>query len=120
VSIRFSPATALTQLHIDTNYSWPGVAVAVAGEVDLATAPVLRDRLVNALQEQNAAVLDVDLGGVTFLDCAGISALVAARNTAVQAGRQMWVTYPQPIVRRILELTGLLDVLTAPIDEPPR
>jgi len=28
----------------------------------------------------------------------------------------MWVTRPQPIVRRVLDLTGLLGVLTAPID----
>jgi len=83
-----------------------------------ATGHLLRDRLLDVLREQAPAVLNVDLGGVTFLDCTGISALVAARNAAVQAGRQMRVTRPQPIVGRVLEVTGLLDVLTAPIDQP--
>jgi hypothetical protein len=30
----------------------------------------------------------------------------------------MRVSHPQPIVGRVLEVTGLLDVLTAPIDQP--
>jgi anti-anti-sigma factor len=89
----------------------------VIGEVDLATAPVLRDQLLGVLHDYNPDLLDVDLGGVTFLDCAGIGALVGVRNAAVQAGRQMRVTHPQPIVRRILEVTGLLGVLTAPTDQ---
>ncbi|HEU4421123.1 MAG TPA: STAS domain-containing protein [Pilimelia sp.] len=111
--------TALTQLHIDTSWPSPATArVAVVGEVDLATAYLLRDRLLGVLREQAPAVLDVDLAGVTFLDCTGISALVAVRNAAVHAGRQMRVSHPQPIVRRVLDVTGLLGILTAPIDQP--
>jgi anti-anti-sigma factor len=119
MSTKLSPMTALAQLRIDTSCPLPATArVAVVGEVDLATAPGLRDRLLSVLHEQNPAVLDVDLAGVTFLDCTGLSALVAVCNAAVQTGRQMRVTHPQPIVRRILEVTGLLGVLTAPIDQP--
>lgn len=113
-----SPATALTQLHLDTSRPTPSTArVAVAGEVDLATAHLLRDRLLNVLREQAPAVLDVDLARVTFLDCTGISALVAVREATLQAGHQMRVSQPQPIVRRVLEVTGLLDLFTAPIDQ---
>lgn len=90
----------------------------MVGEVDLATATALCDRLLSVLHDHIPAVLDVDLAGVTFLDCAGLGALVAVRNAAVQAGSQLRVTHPQPIVRRVLEVTGLLGVLTAPIDQP--
>lgn len=119
MSTKFSPVTALAQLRIATTCPSPTTArVAVVGEVDLATATALRDRLLSVLHDHTPAVLDVDLAGVTFLDCAGLRALVAGRNAAVQAGRQMRVTHPQPIVRRVLEVTGLLGVLTAPIDQP--
>ena len=119
MSTTLSPVTTLTQLHIDTSWPSPSTArVAVVGEVDLATAHLLRDRLLGVLREHAPAVLDVDLGGVTFLDCTGISALVAARNAAVHIGGHMRVSHPQPIVGRVLEVTGLLDVLTAPIDQP--
>jgi anti-anti-sigma factor len=113
--------TALAQLHhLDTSRPAPSTArIAVVGEVDLATAHLLRDRLLAVLRERAPAVLYIDLAGVTFLDCTGISALVAVRNAARRTGRQVRVTHPQPIVRRLLDLTGLLGPLTAPIDQPP-
>jgi anti-anti-sigma factor len=119
MSVTSSHVAALPQLHIDTSYPAPSTAsVAVVGEVDLATASVLRDRLLDVLREQAPAVLIVDLGGVTFLDCTGVGALAGVRNTAIDGGRRMWIVRPQPIVRRVLDLTGLLGVLTAPIDQP--
>lgn len=114
----FSPGTALTQLHLDSRWPSPSMAVvAVDGEVDLATADLLRDRLLGLLHEHGPTVLDVDLARVSFLDCTGIGALVAVRNAAIRAGRRVWITHPQPIVRRVLEVTGLLGLFTAP-DRP--
>jgi anti-anti-sigma factor len=118
MSTTVSSVTALTQLHLDT--SWPAsstVRVAVVGEVDLATAHLLRDRLLGVLREQAPAVLYVDLAGVSFLDCTGIAALVAVRNAARHTGRRVRVTHLQPMVRRVLAVTGLLGPLTAPIDQ---
>jgi len=119
VSAKVSSAAGPRLLRIDTSRPAPAtVRVAVAGEVDLATATALRDSVLRTLHEQDPVVLEIDLAGVTFLDCAGIGALVAARNTAVQIGCRLRVTHPRPIVRLVLDLTGLLDVLTAPIDWP--
>lgn len=114
-----SPATTSAQLHIDTSHPSPATArVAVAGEVDLATTPALRERLLRVLRDQRPDLLDVDLAGVTFLDCTGIGALVAVRNAALHAGAQLRVSNPQPIVRWVLEVTGLLGVVTAPTIAP--
>jgi anti-anti-sigma factor len=114
-----SLVTMLTPLHLEATCPSPGtVRVAVTGEVDIATATVLRDRLLGVLDGQRPSVLEIDLAGVTFLDCAGLGALVAARNAAVRSGRQMWVTHPHPFVRRVLAVTGLLTLLTTPIDRP--
>jgi anti-anti-sigma factor len=116
-----SPVTASSQLHIDATYPSPDTARAdVVGEVDLSTAQDLRDRLLNMLQAQPPVALTVDLSRVTFLDCTGISALISARNVAIQRDCQMWVTSPPPIVHRILDLTGSLSILTAPPDQAQR
>jgi anti-anti-sigma factor len=114
-----SPAIPAPRLHIDTIRSSPTLTrVVVIGEVDLATAKQLRDRLFAVLHDQATAVMDVDLAGVSFLDCAGIGVLVAVRNRAVDAGQRMYVSHPGRTIRRLLELSGLLTLFTAPIDEP--
>jgi anti-anti-sigma factor len=114
--VRLPPVTAPTALPIVAqNSQSPTTArVSVVGELDMATAPVMRERLVRVLQAQRPAVLEIDLAGVTLLDCAGVRALVAVRTAALQVGCRMQVRHLQPIVRQVLDVTGLLGVLTAP------
>jgi len=90
-----TPVTALTQLHLNTTWPSPSTArVAVVGEVDLATAHLLHDWLMGVLCERAPAVVDIDLAGVTFLDCTAISALVAVRNAAIQEPHGRWRDHP--------------------------
>jgi anti-anti-sigma factor len=119
MSTKLSPVAGLTQLRIDTSDTSPATARAsVVGEVDMATAYALHDELLSVLSAQTPDLFDVDLAGVTFMDCTGLGVLVALRRAAAQAGCQLRVTNPQPIVRRVLEVTGLLGILTAPIGQP--
>ena len=118
MSTTYSPVNPLAWLRIDTSCPSPGtVRAAVIGEIDLTTAPALHDGLLSALSAQEPELLDVDLAGVTFMDCIGVGVLIAARRAAAATGCRLQVTNPQPIVRRVLELTGRLDVLTARIDQ---
>ena len=120
MSTSLSPATPSAQLRITTNRPFPGtVRVAVIGEIDLSTAGILHAGLLGVLSAQLPHRIEVDLAGVTFMDCVGITALVAAGQAAARTGCPLRITNPQPIVRRILDLTGLLDVLTASFDRAP-
>jgi anti-anti-sigma factor len=111
------PVTTLAQLHLSSRRSaWGTVVVAVAGEVDMATAAELHAALLDALRVHTPTVLDVDLSACTFLDCSGIGVLVAAHATARATGCQMWARNPRRLVRLMLEVTGLLDLFTAPND----
>ena len=51
-----------------------------------------------------------------FLDCAGISGLLACQAEAAAIGCRLTVCHPRPIVARILRLTGTLDTLTGTLD----
>jgi ABC-type transporter Mla MlaB component len=66
--------------------------------------PLLRERLMGAIHGRALDLLDIDLTGVKFLDCAGIGALVGVYNVAVQSGRRVQLQHPQPFVRRVLDL----------------
>jgi anti-anti-sigma factor len=58
----------------------------------------------------------VDLEGLAFIDCSGLSAMVSAWKQARQGGGDLWLAAPQQPVLRLLsltDLTGLLPVLAS-------
>jgi anti-anti-sigma factor len=115
-----SPVTPLAQLRIDASCPSPGtVRVAVVGEIDLSTVDVLHAGLLGVLSAQLPHRIEVDLARVTFMDCGALTVLVVVGTAAARTGCQLRITNPQPIVRRVLDLTGLLDVLTARFDQTP-
>src|SRR5580765_227060 len=61
--------------------------VAIAGALDLATMPRLRDRLVRVISERPGETVVLDLDGLTTIDDAGLGALVGAlRRARVHGG----------------------------------
>jgi anti-sigma B factor antagonist len=94
-------------LEISTTVDPHGVvSIAPAGEVDLANAAQLAEA-VSAAVERRPDRLVFDLTDLRFIDSAGIAVLVTATN-ALQDVR---VRNPSPIVSRVIELTGLAEVL---------
>jgi anti-anti-sigma factor len=86
--------------------SRPGpLVVAAAGEVDLDTAPLLRVALFDAVDRRS--VVCRDLTEVTFLSAAGVNALIAARNQALETGSRLTVRGARGITRRVLQVCGV-------------
>ena len=80
----------------------------LAGELDLATADVLRER-VGALSATRSGVrrLTLDLGGLEFLDVAGLGALLEAGRRMTERGASVSLRRPRPMVLRMLSLLSL-------------
>jgi anti-sigma B factor antagonist len=81
-----------------------------AGEIDAYTAPQLRSQLHEATGS-GARVVVVDLSDVTFIDSAGLGALVGAHRRMLEADGQLRVVRPPALVARAFQLTGLDGVL---------
>ena len=97
-------------LRVEIRLGVPAVAE-VSGDVDIATAPWLRESLLLAIQRYGPAI-SVDLQGVTFLDCAGVSALLATARRARLEGGKVQVTRSSVPAWRVITLLGLQDLLT--------
>lgn len=98
------PAAALT-VTLDT--ARPGVSVlSVVGEVDLLTAPMLRDAVAQAL-EASPAHLVVDLSAVSFMGALGLTVLAEAQRGAEEQRVALDAVVRTRAVRRVLELSGL-------------
>ena len=84
----------------------------VYGELDMASRGLLLDavtEVVSGLIE--AAMIEVDLTEASFLDAAGVGALVDARNAVAAAGRRLRVRGADGLVLQILQICGVADLL---------
>lgn len=88
------------------------VVLALAGEVDLSTVGTLRDCLEHATSGPWPSVV-VDLEAVTFFDSTGLATLAAANRTLCEGGRGFGLRKPTDAVHRVLEVTGMGDLILA-------
>jgi anti-anti-sigma factor len=81
--------------------------IALAGELDSSNVASL-EAAVASVTAQEPDRLIFDLSGLRFMDSAGISVLIgaAAKVDAVE------LRDPSQVVRRVIELTGLTEVLS--------
>ncbi|BAW06856.1 anti-anti-sigma factor [Nocardia seriolae] len=83
--------------------------LAVAGEVDLATAPALENAIDAALTAKPSALV-IDLSEVSFLASAGMAALVAVHKRA--GDTRIAVVADGPATSRQLKMTSLDQVFS--------
>ncbi|HEX4521605.1 MAG TPA: STAS domain-containing protein [Gaiellaceae bacterium] len=94
-----------------------GIAtVGVAGEVDLYTAPRLKEALVDTIDGGSRKVL-VDLSQATFIDSTTLGVLMGAVKRLRPAGGELAIACNDPNIRRIFEIT-LLDRIFAIYSSP--
>ena len=81
--------------------------VAVAGELDLVTAPVLEASLA-----QITGDVRLDLSAVTFIDSSGVAGLVRLLTRCRSDGCTLRIEECSPQVERVLRIVGLYETLT--------
>ena len=83
-----------------------GLAFTVSGELDMATAPELRERLGVAVDSGMTRIV-VDLREVTFMDSVGLAAVRHARSRLRAGGRLALVVAPDSYAHLVLEIAGM-------------
>ena len=84
----------------------------VSGEIDMATAPVLDERL-RAAQSNGYTGIVVDLEHVTFMDITGLRSLIRAAEEARRSDKTFATVKATAIVKRVLQITGTAHLLDA-------
>ena len=79
------------------------------GELDLSTAPWLRDHLSEISADGGQRVI-VDLSGLSFIDSTGLSVLVGGWKRLRETGGDLVLASPSPPVAKVLDIAGLTEV----------
>lgn len=93
-------------LVVDSKTEGTTAILTVGGEIDLFTAPKLRERLSGTIDEGFASVV-VDLEGVGFMDSTGLGTLVGGLKRVKERDGSMALVCTNRSVLRILSITGL-------------
>lgn len=96
-------------LHIDVAQDNGATILSVLGEVDLATAPILDERL-TAAAAGDAATIIVDLDRVTFMDSSGLQVLLS-HIFADHNDSRIRLTRGSPQVVRLFTVSGMIEQL---------
>lgn len=104
-------ATVALPLHISVTCVANSTRLALAGELDDATAGFLLERM-RAVTAELPGDLAIDIGLLTFIDSTGMTVLVMLHKRVQALGRALTVTDPTPMARRLFQITGLDKVLT--------
>ncbi len=83
--------------------------ISMQGEIDLYTAPRLR-QVLTADRAGHPAHVVIDFKWVDFMDSSGLNALLALRRAAQEVSGWVRLAGMQPSVRRVLEFSGLTAV----------
>lgn len=92
------------------SFSASRTVLQVGGEVDVLTAPGL-GALLDALVDRSDSDVVIDLRDIHFMDASGLGVIAAASGRLRGSARRLIVASPPPTVRRILELTGMNELI---------
>jgi anti-sigma B factor antagonist len=84
--------------------------VTVAGELDEATVPELRDRL-SGLIDAGTAWLLLDLRELEYIDSSGVGLLIGTSRRAGEAGGDLALICARPNVLRVFDISGTRELL---------
>ena len=98
-------------LRIEVANTTSPTTVMLTGEIDVATAPRVRDALI-AVSNGGETKVIVDMTNVTFMDSTGLAALVGPLKRFRSMNGQIVLRSPARSVRKVLEISGLTRVFT--------
>jgi anti-sigma B factor antagonist len=97
-------------LSLETFHGAESVRIALEGELDYSSALTLDDELRRA-ELSGPSVMVLDLSALRFMDSTGLAIIVSSYKRTRRAGRKLVVAQPTDAVRRIFQLTGMLERL---------
>ena len=94
------------EVSLDSHTDGPFDVIEVGGEIDVYTAPRLREAIVAAIEADHTRLI-IDVEKVEFLDSTGLGVLVGALKKVRADGGTLDIVCTQERILKIFDITGL-------------
>jgi anti-sigma B factor antagonist len=105
-------------LNIGISRTGAAFVVSLVGELDASTAPSLHADFLRIIDDGVTEVI-CDLASLRYIDSTGLSVLLMGHKALEALGGVLILRFPQPSVRRVLEITGVSAYLAIRSGGPP-
>lgn len=96
-------------LRLDVSEQGDWSVLQVGGEIDVATAPRLREQLIRLVNDQKYRIV-VSLEGVDFIDSTGLGVLIGALKRVRTHDGDLVLVCTEPRIAKVFAITGLNQV----------
>jgi anti-anti-sigma factor len=103
----------MTPFKLDTDMQGGAVTLRLAGELDVASAPMLRDDVVRLISEGRTTMV-FECSDLAFVDSTGLGVLIGARARCLAANGSVSLTGVKPALQRLLAVTGIESLFLTP------
>ena len=97
------------------NYENGKLTIYLEEELDISSCKVIRGIIDGYIMKYQPYELVLDLSGVKFMDSSGIGMIIGRYKLVTMFGGKMSLTNVKPVVKKILEMSGVLKLV--PIEE---
>ena len=103
----------MTPFKLGADVQGSSVTLHLAGELDVASAPTLRDEVVRHISEGRTTMV-FDCSELAFVDSTGLGVLIGARARCLAANGGVSLTGVKPALQRLLAVTGIESLFLTP------
>lgn len=90
--------------------------VKISGEIDVYTAPELKEKLL-PLTEVNGNEIKVDLQNTTYLDSTGLGVFISAYKSTKEHQSHLELIHAKDRVLRLFKVTGLDEIMNVRLED---
>lgn len=96
----------MTPFELEVEIKGDTATLRLSGELDVATAPELRDNVVQLISEGRTQLV-FDCSELAFIDSTGLGVLIGARARCLAANGSVALAGVRPALQRLLAVTGI-------------
>ncbi len=99
-------------MEVYTNFEGNNLVFGLIGELDEHSAPFVRKKLDEKIEQEDFNDAVLDLSRLSFMDSTGIGVIIGRYKIMKKQNKRLYVRNPSPTVDKIFKMSGLYEIIS--------